>query len=371
MDALGQNVKFAARQLRRNPGFTVTVILTLAFSIGANTAIFSIVNALMLKSLPYSHPERMGTIYTRVTGPRASDERHGLNGEQWELLRDNVPSLISAVSSRGTSGVNLRAGSRVQYVHGGRISAHYLDVLAVQPIMGRNFSEDEDRPHGPKAAILSYSLWRNTFGSNPHILGQGVQLKGETYTVIGVLPEGVTTPLNADLYTALEPSRGGEGGGTNFECIARLRNGATWQEANAEINRAWSLRANRYELGNNPGAQVTYYLVPLQKGETATLGPQVLALMLAACFILLIACANLAGLTLVRMLRRTSEVATRLALGASRWQIQKQFWIENLLLALVGGGVGMGVGFLALRSLLVRCCPNTFSPSPASRSTAG
>ncbi len=108
-----QHLRFAARQLWRNPGFTVTVILTLALSIGANTAIFSMVNALMLKSLPYSHPERMGTIYTRITGPRASDERHKLNGEQWELLRDNVPSLISAVSSRGTSGVNLQAGSHV------------------------------------------------------------------------------------------------------------------------------------------------------------------------------------------------------------------------------------------------------------------
>ncbi len=227
--------------------------------------------------------------------------------------------------------------------------------------MGRNFSEDEDRPHGPKAAILSYSLWRNTFGSNPNILGQAILLKGEPYTVIGVLPEGVTTPLNADLYTALQPSREGEGGGTNFESITRLRDGATWQEANAEINRAWSLRANRYELRNNPGAQVTYYSVPLQKGETASLRPQVLALMLAAGFILLIACANLAGLTLVRMLRRTSEVATRLALGASRWQIQKQFWIENLLLALVGGAVGIGVGFLALRGLLL-LLPEHFLP---------
>jgi predicted permease len=361
MDVLGQNLKFAVRQLRRNPGFTVTVILTLALSIGANTAIFSMVNALMLKSLPYSHPERLGTIYTRITGPGASDERHGLNGEQWELLRDNVPSLISAVSSGETSGVNLQAGSRVAYVHDGRISAHYLDVLAVQPIMGRNFSADEDRPHGPKAVILSYSLWRNTFSSNPDILGQAVLLKGESYAVIGVLPEGATTPLNADLYTALQPSREGEGGGTNFESITRLRDGATWQEANAEINRAWSFRANRYELSNNPGAQVTYHLVSLQKGETATLGPQVLALMLAAGFILLIACANLAGLTLVRMLRRTSEVATRLALGASRWQIQKQFWIENLLLALVGGAVGMGVGFLALRGLLL-LLPEHFLP---------
>ena len=257
--------------------------------------------------------------------------------------------------------MNLQAGSHVAYVHGGRISAHYLDVLAVRPMMGRNFSEDEDRPHGPKAVILSYSLWRSTFGSDPTILGQSVELKGEAYPVTGVLPEGVTTPLNADLYTALQPSRGGEGGGTNFDCITRLRDGATWQQADAEINRTWSSRASRYELSNNPGAQVTYYSVPLQKGETAELAPQVLALMLAAGFILLIACANLAGLTLVRMLRRTSEVATRLALGASSWQIQKQFWVENLLLALVGGTVGIGVGFVAQRGLLL-LLPEHFLP---------
>jgi predicted permease len=357
----GQHLRFAMRQLWRNPGFTMTVIITLALAIGANTAIFSLVNVLMLKGLPYSHPERMGTIYTRITGSRPSDERHKLNGEQWELLHDNVPSLISAVSSPRTSGVNLQAGSQVQYLRAGRISAHYLDVLAVQPVIGRNFSEDDDRPRGPKAAILSYNPWRNTFSSSTYILGQAMVLKGEPYTVIGVLPDGATTPLSADLYTALQPSRGGEGGGTNFESIVRLRDGANWEEANAEINRAWSLRRQRYELENNPGAEVTYYSVPLQTGETARLRPPVLALMLAAGFILLIACANLAGLTLVRMMRRTSEVATRLALGASRWQIQKQFWVENLLLALVGGAVGIGVGFLALRDLLL-LLPEQFLP---------
>jgi predicted permease len=356
-----QHLWFAARQLWRNPGFTATVIITLALSIGANTAIFSLVNVLMLKSLPYSHPERMGTIYTRVTGSHPSDERHGLNGEQWELLRDNVPSLISAASSTGTSGVNLGLGSHGQYLRAGRISAHYFDVLALQTILGRNFSEDEDRPHGPKVVILSYGLWRNTYSSNPNILGQSIQLKGEPYTVIGVLPESSTTPLNADLYTALQPSRGGEGSGTNFECITRLRDGATWQQADAEINRVWSVRAHRYELQNSPGAQVTYYSVPLQKGETDSLRPQVLSLMLAAGFILLIACANLAGLTLVRMLRRAPEVATRLALGASRWQIQKQFWIENLLLALVGGVVSIGMGLAALRGLLL-LLPEHFLP---------
>jgi predicted permease len=361
MGTFGQNLKFAIRQLKRNPGFTVVAILTLALSIGANTAIFSIVNALMLKSLPYAHPERMGTIYTRVTGSRPYDERHKLDGEQWELLRDEVPSLISAVSSRGTSGVNLQAGAHVQYLQAGRVSAHYLDVLAIQPAMGRNFSDAEDRAHGPKAAILSYSLWRNTFGSNPNILGQAIRLKGEPYTVVGVLAESATTPLNADLYTALQLSREGEGGGTNSEDITRLRDGATWQAADAEINRAWSHRAHRYELNDDPGAQVTYYSVPLQKGRTATLRPQVLTLMLAAGFILLIACANLAGLTLVRMLRRTPEVATRLALGASRWHIQMQLWVETLLLACVGGTAGVAVGFVALRGLLL-LLPEHFLP---------
>ena len=361
MEALAQNLRLAVRRLWSDPGFTTTVILTLALSVGANTAIFSVVNVLMLKSLPYSHPERMGTIITRVTGTQPFDERHGLNGEQWELLRDYVPSLISAVSSPGTSGINLSAGSHVRYLQAGRISAHYLDVLDVHPILGRNFSEIEDRPHGPASVILSYGLWRNTFGSDSDILGQPIQLKGEPYTVIGVLPEGVTTPLNADLYTAIQPSREGEGGGTNFAVITRVRDGATWQQADAEINRAWSRRSHPYELHNYPGAHVSYYSVPLQKGETAKLRPQVLTLMLAAASILLIACANLAGLTLVRMLRRTSEIATRLALGASRWQIQKQLWIENLVLALAGGTVGAAVGSVALRGLLT-LLPEHFLP---------
>jgi predicted permease len=275
------------------------------------------------------------------------------------LLRDGVPALISAVSG-GTSGVNLQAASGVQYVHDGRVSAHYFDVLALHPVMGRNFSEDEDRPHGAKVAVLTYKLWRNLLGGERSILGQTILLKGESYTVVGVLPQAITTPLNADLYTALQPSREGEGSGTNFDVITRLRDDATWQEADAEINRAWALRAQRF-AGNNRGAQITYHSVPLQKGETESLRPQLLALMLAAGFILIIACANLAGLTLVRMLRRTSEVATRLALGASPWQIQKQFWIENLLLALVGGAVGAGVGFLALHGLLL-LLPEHFLP---------
>jgi len=361
LHSVSSDCRFGLRQLRKNPGFTLTVVLTLALSVGANTAIFSLVNALLLKSLPYPHPERMGTIYTRITGSAASDKRHNVNGEQWELLRDNVPALTSAVSSVGTTGVNLKGGSHVGYVHDGRISAHYLDVLGLQPILGRNFSTDEDRAHGPKAAILSYSLWRNVFGADPGILGQPILLRSEPYTVVGVLPQDATTPLNADVYTPLQASREGEGRGTNFSCIIRLRHAATWEEADAQINRTWLSRAGRYELADNPSAKVSYHSVPLKKGQTDSLRPQVLALMVAAGFILLIACANLAGLTLVRMMRRTREVATRLALGASGWQIQRQFWIENLLLALLGGAFSVGVGFVALRELFL-LLPEHFLP---------
>jgi macrolide transport system ATP-binding/permease protein len=358
-DNFQQDVRFGMRMLVRNPGFTLTVILTLALSIGANTAIFSLVNALLLKSLPYSHPERLAALYGKTTGADAYNMRRSIDGEQWELLRDTVPSLLSAVTAGITSGVNLQSGSHAQYLHAARVSAHYFDVLALHPLLGRNFSEDEDRPYGPKEAVLSYTLWRTAFGANPQILGQAALLKGEPYTIIGVLPEHATTPLNADIYVALQPSREGEGGGTNFEAILRLRDSASWQQADAQINSAWS--HSQYILKHNPSAHLTYYLVPLQKGQTDSLQAPMLAVMLAAGFILLIACANLAGLTLVRMLRRTTEIATRVSLGASPWQVQRQLWIENLLLALVGGVAGVGVGAIALRSLLL-LLPQNFLP---------
>jgi predicted permease len=357
---MGSDLRLALRQMVRNPGFTLTVIFTLALSIGANTAIFSIVNALMLKNPPYPEPERMGVIFGRITGGDPFDGRRWIAGEQWEQLRDNVPSLVSAVSGGIASGVNLQAGQRIQYLHAGRISAHYLDVLGIHPAAGRNFTETEDLPHGARSAILSYGLWRTTFDADRNLLGQSILLKGEPYTVVGILPEGATTPLNADVYTALQPSREGEGGGANYEVITRLKDGATWQQADAELNRAWAAWAAE-RAKRNPGSQITYYSVPLKQGQSAELRPKALVLMLVAGFILLIACANLAGLTLVRMVRRTSEVATRLALGASRWQIQKQLWLENLVLALAGGLAGLGVGFAALRGLL-SLIPEGFLP---------
>lgn len=361
MEGLNHFFKLAVRQFRRSPGYSFTVLFTLALAIGANTAIFSVVNALLLKDLPYAHPDRIGAIYTRLTGSQSGEGSQNIDGEQWELLRDNVPSVIAGISGLHASGVNLQYGSHVQYLHAGRVSAHYFDVLALHPFLGRGFSEDEDRPHGPQTVILSYGLWHSSFNSNPDILGQGLLLKGEPYTVIGVLPDNATTPLNADLYIPLQASRDGEGNGTNFTAVLLLRDGATWQQANAEIDRAFSQSQVVKRLTSDGSVHVTYYSVPLQKAQTDTLGPQSLGLMIAAGFILLIACANLAGLTLVRLLRRTGEITTRLALGASQWQIQKLLWSECLPLALGGGAAGVAVGFVALRGLLL-LLPEHFLP---------
>ena len=163
----------AARQLRRNPGFTATVIVTLALAIGANTAIFSIVNALLVKPLPYLEPQRMGTIFTQIAGGHPSNDRDDIDGAQWEALRDNVPSLDAAVYSEVTSGANLRTGSVARYVHDGRVSAQFFDVLGVRPALGRGFTAEEDRPKGPAAAVLSYDLWRTTFGADRGIIWLG------------------------------------------------------------------------------------------------------------------------------------------------------------------------------------------------------
>lgn len=362
-EAFCRDLHFGWRQLVRHPGFTFTVVFTLALAIGANTAVFSLLNALLLQRLPWPQPERLGTIFRDVRGPQPSDGPHGISGDQWELLRDHVPSLFSAVSSRGFAGANLDAAGHIVYVHDARISAHYLDVLGVHPLLGRNFTTTEDLPHGPKAVLLSYALWHGIFNEDRGLIGQTIHLKGDAYTVIGVLPKEAVTPLRADLYTALQPSRSGEGGGTNYAVIVRLRNGAAWQEANRQLNRAWKDWAKNLAPEYGPGSLVSFHTVPLQRGQTSELRPQVIALMGAAAFILLIACANLAGLTLVRIARRSPEMATRLALGGSRWQIQRQLWIENLLLALLGGGAGVALAFAALRALL-RLLPVGYLPVP-------
>lgn len=350
-------MRFAIRQLRKNPGFALAVTMTLALGVGVNTAVFSLVNGFLLRPLPYPEPDRLGVLVLHVegvserTGQFERQDGTSHDGETWKLVRENVPA-VRAASFGLTGGVNLRAGSgsgvNIRYVQDMRVSADYFSVLGVQPFLGRGFSQEEDRPNGPKAAVLSYALWQSAFHSDPQVLGQAAILKGELHTVVGVLPPGAQVTGTADLWTPLQPHESGECGGDNCEILMRLVPGANWQQVSAQlahVRRSWFDSLSKRHGG------AWFYASPLDKSPDNAMRKPVLGLMSAVGLILLIACANLAALTLVRVMRRTPEIATRLALGASRWGILRQFWIESLFLSLAGAAIGLGLSYSALSSL--------------------
>ena len=358
LERLGRDFRFAMRQITRTPGFSLAVILTLALGIGVNTAVFSMVNGFMLRPLPYPDVDRIASLIvhsegTFRTGQFGVEDDDSHTFETWNLVSQNV-TAVQAAAQGATTGVNLQAGAQpgaaVRYVHATRVSAGYFDVLGIRPLLGRGFSADEDRPDGPKAVVLGYALWQSAFGGDPHVLGKGITLKGEPYTVVGVLPKGARSPGNGELFTPLAPGDPkGECDGNNCSILLRLHDGATWQEAGAQIAR---LRVPGFEqIANSGHGRAWFYAQPLSRYLGSQMRTPVLALMLAVSFILFIACANLAGLTLVRIDRRTQEIATRLALGAARSAILRQLWIESLLLALMGAAAGLVLADGILASL--------------------
>lgn len=338
------------RRLAQSPAFALAIILTLALSIGANTAVFSLVNALLLRPLPYPQPNRLAGIEVR-SSLGSADPDASIDGETWELIRDQVPQVIPALSTFGgpISPTNIRTPAGVQSVHSARVSARFFDVLGELPVMGRGFTAEEDRDGGPHAVVISNDLWRTAFQSDPRILGKAILVKGEPYAVVGVLGPRFTFPGASDIYMPIRPSRTGEGEGTNYDFMARLKPGATWQEANAALARlhprmlAWNLR---------PGAQNVLQLIPLEEHFSAQEHDPALVLLLATGLIVLIACANLASLTLVRMRRRSYELATRLALGAGRGALMQQLWAESAVLAIIGGAIGLATAVGLLRAVV-------------------
>jgi macrolide transport system ATP-binding/permease protein len=325
---------FALKQLGKNPGYSVVVVLTLALSIGANTVIFSVLDAILLQPLPYPEPQRLGSLSQGNSGPFGASYPVRVDRDTWRYLHDNVPAVTAAVVSKA-SGVNLQASGRVHYVHGQRVSASFLDVLGLRPMLGRSFTGEEDSSGGQRAVILSYSLWKTTFDGDRDIIGQAIRLKSIPYTVIGVPPPRAQTPARADLWTSLRPDTSEEGGGDNFQPILRLNPGASWQQADAQLNRLESV-TSRVLQKKYPGARFSYYAVPLQQSLAVASRTPAMILMSVVGFVLLVACGNLAGLALVRVGRRESEIATRLALGATKWAILRQFWMESLLLSIAG-----------------------------------
>jgi predicted permease len=345
-----QDLRLALRQLYRNPGFALAVTLTLALGIGVNTAVFTLVNGFLLRPLPYPEADRLAVLILHREGisPKSGqfvqNDDNSQDGETWELVRDNVPSVQAAIFG-GTSGVNLQAasdsGNGVRYVQDMRVSAHYFEVLGIPPFLGRGFSEEEDRPNGPNAVIVTYALWQSVFQGDPQILGKAVNLKGEPYTVVGVLPRRAQPTGTADVFTPLQPHQSGECGGDNCEIILRLKPGAAWQQVSGQL--AHLRKVSFDELANTDKGRAWFYVSPLDRNLDNGMREPVIGLMLAVSFILLIACANLAGLTLVRVSRRVPEIATRLSLGATRWVVLRQLWAESVVLAIIGAAAGLAL----------------------------
>jgi predicted permease len=364
-DAVLRDLKYAFRQLRRNPGFTITVLLTLSFAMGANTAVFSMVNALLLRPLPYSEPEKLASLVrhlatTDKNGHAITDDEDGQDGESWELVRDNVPTVQAAVFSYGATGVNLQTASTVRYVRQQRVCAGYFEVLGIHPIVGRTFTQEEDRPNGPKAVVLSYDLWQSLFSSDRSVVGANISLKGEPHVVVGVLPAHTHTTAPADLWTPLQPTRNGEGSGSNYHIVMRLKPGATWVQADTQLA---TLRPTLFKGYEKASSHVEQRLVgrPLQQALAAQARTPALILMSAVGLILLIACANLAGLMLVRVMRRSGELTTRLALGATKASLLRQLMLEPAILSVTGGLLGVGLASISL-ALFARFIPPDMLP---------
>ncbi len=353
-----RDLKFAFRQLTKSPGFAIAVVLTLALGIGVNTAVFSMVDGFLLRSLPFREPERVAALIlhsqgvSQRSGQYFSEDDDTHTGATWQALKDSLHSVTLA-SWGGSDGINLEtdaaSGSAVRYVHESRVSADYFEVLGIPLYRGRSFTVDEDRPGGSKAVVLGYGLWQTTFGADPGVVGKAIHLKGEQYTVVGVLPRGAVTPSKADLFTPLQPALTGECGGNNCGILLRLKPGASWQQLGAELNHVHLPMMDDASKLARGGAW--FYAQPLAGYLSADTRPKVEVLMLAVSFILLIGCANLAGLALVRIARRTREIATRLALGATRLEILRQLWIENLVLAILGAAAGLALAIGILRGL--------------------
>ena len=342
-------------------------MVTLALAIGVNTAVFSLLDGFLLRTLPYPQPERIAALVSHrelKSNPARFEDDDSSDNAAWRAVRQDVPGVTAAIAGEGfgdTEGVNLEAGAAqggaVRYVHNTRVSAHYFEVLGISPLLGREFTEDEDRPGAGKAVVLSYGLWRTAFHQDPSILGKPISLKGEPYMVVGVLPRGAQMPNPADVWTPLMPDDPhGVCVGNNCLILMRLKPGVTWDQVRAQL--AHMPPPRNTDLSK---AKVWYFPSLLHAYAGNAMREQTQALMAAVSFILLIACANLAGLTLARIHRRVPEMATRMALGASRGRILRQLWVENLVLALAGGACGVGLA-LALFPVMKQLLPDEMIP---------
>ena len=347
--ALWNDVRFALRQFRKSPAFTLVVLATLALCIGANTAVYSVLDAVLLRAAPYPEPDRLALVATAYRDNGKEDLNDSQTGALFEAVRDRA-SMLECAAYSGWGGANFAAEGRLEYIQQQRVSAGFFHVMGVAPQFGREFTRQEDVPKGAPVVVLSYGFWQRVFHGDLGVLGRGINLKGEPYTVVGIMPRDFRATGPIDVWTPLRPTRTGEGSGSNYGVVARLRPGVTWGAASDE------LKALSNGLMSEPGfpretSNFEERIIPLQSGLTGDSRSQILIAWGAVLTVLLIGCVNIAGLLMARSSARSREIATRMAVGGNRLLILRQLLVESLLLALGGGAAGIGLGAYAIDGL--------------------
>jgi predicted permease len=343
------DLRYAFRLIRQNWAFSLTVIAILALCIGANTAVLAVVNGAMVRPLPYPQPDKLVQIVANYHYEGKDGTQDNFNGASWEAIRDRASSLESAVYSDGTGGINLGVDGSGVYVMQQRVCAGFFHVLGVSPMVGREFSGDEDRAGGAPVVVLSHALWVKYFHGDPNVAGRHILLGGEPYTVVGIMPAGFDSGTRADIWTPIRASRNGEGGGTNYQIMARLKPDATWQQASGQL----AVITADLKLAGVYGKDVEVRIdtVPLIQGRTSDLRKPLLLLWAAVGFVFILGCVNIGGMMLAKSSGRVGEIATRLALGAPFARIVRQLLIESATLGLLGGVAGAALGFAMLAAL--------------------
>ena len=348
MQTLLHDIRYAFRMIAKQPGFAALAVLAFALGIGANVAIFSVVNAVLLRPLPYPHSERLINIRERTpTFPGGSVSYP--NFLDWRASQHTFTDL--ALFRRESYNLSsVKGGTAPERIGGGRVTSNFLTVLGVPPQLGRDFTESDDVPHGAKVALISDKMWRKRFGASREVLGQHLLVDGVSYEIIGVLPSIVGVPRLAEIYVPLGDVRTEKGvllrdNHPGFGTLGRLKEGVTLEQANADLNTIAVALEKKYP-DSNTGRRVTTQL--LLESSIGTYRQSLYLLLGAVACVLLIACANVANLQLARMLARGKELAVRSALGASSWRLTRQVLTESAVLALLGALAGV---FLAIWSL--------------------
>jgi putative ABC transport system permease protein len=337
MNALWQDLRYGARMLIKRPGFTLIAVLTLALGIGANAAIFSVVNAVLLRPLPYPEPERLVWLLGNFRRDNSTAHINPLDFLDYREQNRTFEHL--AAYSPDTSDVALTGSGEPERLRGDGVSANFFDLLGVKPALGRTFVPEDEEAERNRAVVLGYGLWQRRFGGDPSIIGRTITLDGHSYNVIGVMPAGFKPPRASDLWVPGSPrTLTNDRKGHFLPAIGRLKPGVTIEQANADLD---AIARRLGEQFPDTNANWNVRLVPLQEQMIGNVGQSLWLLFGAVGFVLLIACANVANLLLVRTATRTREIAVRSAIGASRWRVARQLLTESLLLSLCGGALGV------------------------------